>query len=179
MGRASPELLATLLDQHAAALELYARGWCFCPDDVVQDALLQLVRQPAVPENVVAWLYRVVRNGSISAARSDARRRRRESLAAETSLASTHRRARWFTTQDGDRLDAETATAALEALREEWREPVVAHIWGGLSFEEIGELIGCSSSTAHRRYVAGLAALRERLGVSCPNDPTHRRETKG
>src|SRR5437773_1965365 len=46
---------------------------------------------------------------------------------------------------------------------------VVAHLWGGLTFEEVAQLAGCSSSTAHRWYLAGLAALRERLGVACPN----------
>ena len=49
MDRAGPELLARLLDQHAAALALYARQWCDSPEDVVQDALLELVRQPKLP----------------------------------------------------------------------------------------------------------------------------------
>jgi RNA polymerase sigma-70 factor (ECF subfamily) len=40
-----------------------------------------------------------------------------------------------------------------------------------LTFEQIGELTGVSSSTAHRRYLAGLSALRERLRVPCPKDP--------
>jgi DNA-directed RNA polymerase specialized sigma24 family protein len=53
----------------------------------------------------------------------------------------------------------------------EQRETLVAHLWGGLTFEQIGELTGVSSSTAHRRYLAGLSALRERLRVTCPNDP--------
>ena len=63
------------------------------------------------------------------------------------------------------------ATAALQRLPIEQRETLVAHLWGGLTFEQIGELTGVSSSTAHRRYLAGLESLRERLRVSCPNDP--------
>ncbi len=51
---------------------------------------------------------------------------------------------------------------------------IVAHLWGGLTFEQIAELAGCSPSTAHRRYVAGLANLRERLHVPCPNQRTTR-----
>jgi hypothetical protein len=35
-----PDLLGNLLDQHAAALELFARQWCDVPEDVVQDAFL-------------------------------------------------------------------------------------------------------------------------------------------
>jgi DNA-directed RNA polymerase specialized sigma24 family protein len=50
----------------------------------------------------------------------------------------------------------------------EQREVIVAHLWGGLTFEQIGELIDASSSTAHRWYLAGLVTLRERLGVICP-----------
>jgi hypothetical protein len=33
--------------------------------------------------------------------------------------------------------------------------------------EEIGGLTGASISTVHRRYEAGIAALRERLGGTC------------
>ena len=40
---------------------------------------------------------------------------------------------------------------------------IVARLWGGLTFEEVGRLAGCSPPTAHRRYQAGLAELRERL----------------
>ena len=64
MNPVGPELLARLLDEHGAALTLYARQWCQTPEDVVQEALLQLIRQPAAPENLVGWLYRVVRNGA-------------------------------------------------------------------------------------------------------------------
>ena len=64
-------------------------------------------------------------------------------------------------------LDAELATAALEELPLAEREVVVTRLWGELSFQEIGDLVGCSSSAAQRRYVAALAALRERFGVRC------------
>jgi len=56
----------------------------------------------------------------------------------------------------------------------EQREVIVAHVWGGLSFEQIGELIGSSASTAHRWYVAGLTLLRERMGVPCPSKSSSR-----
>jgi len=44
---------------------------------------------------------------------------------------------------------------------------VVAHLWGGLTFEEVGRLMGCSDSAAQRRYLAALSALRERLTKPC------------
>ena len=49
------------------ALELFARQWCSSPSDVVQDALVELARLQVVPENLVGWLYRVVRNRAIDA----------------------------------------------------------------------------------------------------------------
>ena len=56
----------------------------------------------------------------------------------------------------------------LEELPAEQREVVVAHVWGGLAFRQIGDLTGTSDSTAHRRYQAALAAIRKRLRVPCP-----------
>lgn len=153
------------MDEHAAALVLYARQWCAAPEDVVQEAFLKLVAQKQLPDNVVAWLYRVVRNGALDAARAARRRRQHEAVAAA-------RTPLWFTAAPGAELDSATATAALAALPLEQREVIVAHLWGGLSFEQIAELIGCSSSTAHRWYGAGLLALRERLRIPCPTKPT-------
>ena len=159
-----PELLGRLLDEHAAALVLYARQWCAAPEDVVQEALLKLVTQKAPPDHLVPWLYRVVRNAALSAARSDRRRRHHESVAAG-------RASPWFEANDSARLDAQAAAGALQGLPIEQREVIVAHLWGGLTFEQVGDVAGCSSSTAHRWYLAGLAALRERLGVTCPRIP--------
>jgi len=161
MNAVGPELLTRLLDEHGAALVLYAQQWCDSPEDVVQEALLQLVRQAEAPENVVGWVYRVVRNGAISASRSARRRGRREAAAA-------HRGEPWFQASPGQRLDADTAAAALRQLPVEERETIVARIWGGLTLEQIAELTGTSKSTVHRRYQSGLSALRERLGVVCP-----------
>jgi RNA polymerase sigma-70 factor (ECF subfamily) len=162
-----PEHLGQLLDDHAAALVLYARQWCAMPEDIVQEAFLQLVRQKPVPDCPLPWLYRVVRNQAISAARQARRRQRHEAAAAARAPA-------WFAPTEGAGLDAAAAATALASLPEGQREVVVAHLWGGLTFEQIAELIGTSSSTAHRYYAAGLACLRERLRVSCPEKPTPR-----
>ena len=161
MNAVGPELLTRLLDEHGAALVLYAQQWCDTPEDVVQEALLRLVRQAEAPENVVGWVYRVVRNGALSASRAARRRWRREAAAAR-------RGEPWFNPSHNERLDAATATAALKQLPIELRETIVARLWGGLTLEQIAELTGSSRSTVHRRYQSGLSALRERLGVGCP-----------
>jgi RNA polymerase sigma-70 factor (ECF subfamily) len=163
--------LGRLIDRHAAALELYARQWCGAAEDVVQDAFLKLARQPRTPDNPAAWLFRAVRNGAINAGISDRRRRRHESEAADTRG--------WFQAPADesatDAIDPTAAEAELQFLPLAQREVIVAYLWGGLSFEQIGQVAGTSSSTAHRLYAAGLSALRERLGVSCQTSRANRR----
>lgn len=163
----SPEFLGHLLDQHAAALVLYARQWCPAPEDIVQEAFLKLVRQRPPPDKPVPWLYRVVRNEAISAARAAKRRRHHETEAAS-------RRPAWFVPSPVGALDAAAATEALQTLPSEQREAIVAHLWGGLTFDQIGELTGTSSSTAHRWYLAGLSTLRARFQEPCPKSSPSR-----
>ena len=160
-----PEVLGRLVDQHAAALVLYARQWCAAPEDVVQEAFLKLVTQKTPPDRVLPWLYRVVRNAAIDAARSAQRRKRHEAQAAARAPA-------WFAETDSGVIDGDSAAEALRSLPIEQREAIVAHLRGGLTFVQIGELSGASSSTAHRYYLAGIGALRERLGVACRKKPT-------
>lgn len=159
-GAVGPEVFGRLLDRHAAVLELYARQLCDCSEDIVQEALIELVGQPRLPCDVTAWLYRVVRNKAISASRSARRRKRHEAAAAGG-------RAMWFERSAADLVDADVAAAALQSLPIEQREVVVARIWGGLSFQQIGQLVGASHSAAHRRYEAALLALRQKLRVPC------------
>lgn len=156
-----PDTFARLLDRYGPPLILYARQWCDAPEDVVQEAFLKLVALSEPPRNVVPWLYRVVRNAALDAAKAARRRQRRESAAA--------RPLRWFVEPEVDGLDAAAAVAALQRLPDAEREVIVARLWGGLSFEDIAALSGCSTSTAFRRYQAGLDALRKELGVPCPN----------
>jgi RNA polymerase sigma factor (sigma-70 family) len=156
-----PDDFVRLLDTHGPPLVLYARQWCDAPEDVVQEAFLKLVALRQPPRSVVPFLYRVVRNAALDAGKAARRRQRRESVVA--------RPIRWFVEPEVDGLDAAAAVAALQRLPDEEREVIVARLWGGLSFEQIAEVSGCSASTAFRRYSAGLDALRKELGVPCPN----------
>jgi RNA polymerase sigma-70 factor (ECF subfamily) len=163
MPRLTPEELGRLYREHAPALRLYARQWPGAVEDVVQDAFVKLAQQSPPPDRVVPWLYAVVRNGALAAGRGEARRRRREERAGAPEA--------WFAAAE-DRLDAREATRLLVELPPEQREAVVARVWGGLTFEEVARLAGCSLPTAHRRFQAALAALRERLeGRWTPTPP--------
>ena len=151
--------LADLFDRHAGALRFYANGFCDRPEDVVQDAFLAIARQAKVPDDPAAWLFRTVRNKAIDASRSDRRRRGRETSVASTEAAFT---------MDDDRIDAESVAKLVDALDPDTREVLIARLWGGLGFEAIARLQGCSVSTAHRRYQAALATLQARLEPPCP-----------
>jgi len=152
--------LADLIDAHAAALVLFARQWCAVPEDVVQDSFCKLAGQSTPPDDPLAWLYRVTRNAAIDAGKIERRRQRREAAVA--------RPVRWFDEDAIDGLDQKTAVAALQSLPDEQREVIVGRLWGGMSLQKVAAVAGCSVSSAHRRFEAGIAALRERLGVSCP-----------
>lgn len=156
----SPHEFARLVDTHGPALVLYARQWCQTPEDVVQDAFLRLLAARP-PREVIPWLYRVVRNGAIDAGKMARRRLKRERAVA--------RPENWFIESAIDGLDAAAAVAALQTLPDEQREVIVARLWGGLSFEQIGEITGCATSSAFRRFSAGIDALRKQLGVPCTN----------
>jgi RNA polymerase sigma factor (sigma-70 family) len=162
-GSAEPELLGRLFDLYAAPLELYARQLCNCPEDAVQEAFVELARQPMVPAELIAWLYKVVRNKAISASRAVHRRKSHESRA------TVHNRA-WFAPSPDNALDAAIAMTVLENLPSMDREIVVARIWGGLTFKQIAELIGATDSTAHRRYESALSEIRQKLRLSCPKN---------
>ena len=104
-GAVGTELLGRLFDRHAAVLELYARQFCDCPEDVVQETLIELAGQPHAPDDPAAWLFRVVRNKAISVWRSIERRKRHERAAAG-------QRSEWFEPSAADPIDAQTAAAA-------------------------------------------------------------------
>ena len=156
----TPHEFARLVDSQGPPLILYARQWCATPEDVVQEAFIKLARQRTPPRDPVAWLYRVVRNGAIDAGRTERNRQKRESAAARPQP--------WFVERAVDDLDAAAAVAALQRVPTEQREVIVARLWGGLGFEQIAELAGCSASTAFRRFSAGIDALRRELGLPCP-----------
>lgn len=157
-----PRLLADLLDRLGGPLQLYARQWCTSPEDVVQEALVELSGQRDWPDNPAAWLFRVVRNRAISQARAAQARRKYEEGAAE-------RAREWFDRRVRLQSELGQAADALAGLPLELREVVVAHYWGGLTFSEIGELVGTSASTAHRRFETAILTLRERMEVPCPS----------
>jgi RNA polymerase sigma factor (sigma-70 family) len=158
------ELLGRLLDDLGPALALYAAQWTDAADDCVQEALVELAGQPAEPDNVRAWLYRVVKNRALNTARGDRRRRERETRVATHRLIATNDSPKF------DRWDALTVTDALNRLEPTEREIVMMRIWGSLSYEEISAALSMSTSTAHRHFERALENLRQALESPCPTN---------
>ncbi|MBL9125532.1 MAG: sigma-70 family RNA polymerase sigma factor, partial [Planctomycetaceae bacterium] len=131
------------------------------PEDAVQECLLRLMREQPLPDRPVAWMYRAVRRRALTAARSAQRRRSHEQAAS--------RNHEWFEASLADVVDAKAAAAAVAQLPSEEREIVILKLWGGMSFAEVGDLVGCSASAAHRRFGAALNRLRIAMGETCPN----------
>jgi RNA polymerase sigma factor (sigma-70 family) len=156
--------LGQLLDRHGAALALYAAQWTDTPEDCVQEAFVELARQGEAPQNVVGWLYRVVKNRALNAARCARRRRERE----------TRSIARRFTIERQpatfDRADAAAVAEALDQLSADDRELIVMRVWGGLTFEEIAACRSVSLSSVHRYYGRALENLRHILESSCSTE---------
>jgi len=159
----SPSEIAKLVNLYTPALLLYARQLCAAAEDVVQEAFVKLVSLREAPLDLAPWLFRAVRNAALDSAKAQRRRARREQIVARSS--------RWFVEPEIDGLDARQAESALQELPTDQRETIVARLWGGLTFEQIADVAGTSVSTAFRRFEAGIASLRERLGVACPNKP--------
>src|SRR5687768_7507171 len=78
-GMIDPSRLADLFALHAAPLALYARQFASVDaDELVQEAFIRLLGQPAEPPEVRPWLLTTVRHLAIDRQRSWFRRRRRE-----------------------------------------------------------------------------------------------------
>lgn len=166
------ERLAELWKDHATGLTLLCRGRCNAPDDCVQEAFIKLANQNEVPRDPVAWLATVARNLAISQTRSESRRRERE-IQAGTGKPN------WFEPPQHDSLAAQhqaNLQSALEQLDPTTREIVIAHVWTGLSFRQISDVLEISKSSAARQYQTGLAALKRALlsGETPDSPPTQR-----
>ena len=111
--RIAPTELARLYREHAPALRLYARQWGSGGEDLVQEAFVKLAQQAPTPEQVLPWLYRVLRNAAIAEARQSKRRVNRERRAGVDEA--------WYASTN-DRIDADEATQILAALPLDQRE---------------------------------------------------------
>ncbi len=116
-----------------------------------------------------SWLYRIALNVARDLQRSAWHRRVVPLGGAGTTLVGKE----LSPPQALEKQEAkERLRQAIMNLRQDEKEVFLLRQNGSLTFEQIAGLTGVSSSTAHRRYLAALSALRERLRVPCPKHPT-------
>ncbi len=143
-------------ESHSGPLLLLARQWGASrsdAEDILQDAFVRFWKHRRRVNDPAAYLFRSVRNAACNLARAQASRRKRQEIAAapESVFAPV--------AEDGElRAAVETALGRLPV---EQREVLVMKIWGGLTFQAIGAVLGVPANTAASRYRYALAALRK------------------
>jgi RNA polymerase sigma-70 factor (ECF subfamily) len=158
MAAINQEQLAQWYEAYGTELMLYARQWNTDPqaEDIVQDAFIKLLKQRRCPDNVRAWLFRVVRNTSVNIVRrlQQGRRAGRKYLGREV---------KWFESRSEDLIDARRAQDILQTLPSHLCEIVLMRIWGQMSFKEIAQVIKKSIPWIHNEYKTALEMIRKNL----------------
>lgn len=156
------QLLQEAWEAHSAKLRLILRCSGDVGDEAAQEAFLALARQQELPPATLPWLVRVAKNYVRQHYRTQKRTNDRHRRYAMLKPASH---------QANDTSDlADEVNVALRTLPSADAEIIAMHLWAEMNFETIGELLGCSRSTAHRRYQAALEQLRKSLTE--PNETT-------
>lgn len=149
-----PHQLGELLDRYWPTLVAWVGGERHAAEDIIQQAFIQLAQEDPVPTNCVAWLFKVSKRISVNQHISLVRRQTRERAVAEfRSLDQSQR-----PTAEIDLHDL------LAQLDHSQREIIVAKIWGGLTFDEISNLLQLSTTTVWRGYQEGIDRLKNILG---------------
>jgi RNA polymerase sigma-70 factor, ECF subfamily len=146
--------IEVLYHQYGAALLLFAsamagdRGRA---QDALHQVFLRLIETGGLSRaaDKKAYLFACVRNAVLN---DSTIQKRHIELEIDTL---------WFSPPDRDYAGEKNLRSALKLLPEDQREVIVLHIWGELTFSQIGELLGSSSNTAASRYRYALAKLRD------------------
>jgi RNA polymerase sigma-70 factor (ECF subfamily) len=148
------------LEQHGAALVLFARQWVGSradAEDIVQEAFVRFWRSRQRVAQPVGYLFACVKRCALDWQRGRRRQARREEATARPEAATLF---------DAP-LEQEERRTAIEAglalLPAEQKEVLVLKIWAGLSFGEIAAALEIPANTAASRYRYALAKLREQL----------------
>jgi len=140
--------------EHGPALLAYARsfGLSHCvAEDLIHRVFLKLLEKPWDIEEVRPYLFRAVRNSALNEHRETKR---------EVELSEQEP---WFENRCVSREAELDLRFALRELPPEQREVMIMHVWGGLTFMEIGSVLATSPNTVAARYRYALNALRRRL----------------
>jgi RNA polymerase sigma-70 factor (ECF subfamily) len=153
--RLDREGVQQLYEQHGRGLLAYACSFVTsfaAAEDVLHQVFERLLRGDlSISGGPVAYVYRAVRNTSLNMIRN---------RAGDVNLEEG-----WLDSPAGMEQTAVELQSTLRELPEEQREVILMHIWGQMTFEEIGEALAIGHNTAASRYRYGLAKLREQFQI--------------
>jgi RNA polymerase sigma-70 factor (ECF subfamily) len=141
-----------LYHEHGPALLLYACsliGRKHVAEDVLQEVFMELLQHGTVPEEPKSYLFRAVHNRSLNQIRQEHQ---------DIGLSEIEP---WFESPGHDPAAQMTLQSGLLQLAAEQRQVLALHVWGGLSFAEVGDVLEVSANTAASRYRYALQKLRE------------------
>ena len=151
--------MQALYQKHGRVLLLYGcslLGRKDAAEDVLQQVFMKLLEQNTIPEEPRPYLFRAVHNVALNVIRGESKHVELDDIEP------------WFEAPTQDHAARVTLTIELMRLPEEQRQVIVLHVWGGFSFESIGEVLDVSANTAASRYRYALEKLRV---VMQPKDP--------
>lgn len=170
--RRDPVALARFFDAYFERVYAYLQrlvGDVHLAEDLAQEVFLQVQR--ALPSydptrDPRPWLFTIATNKLRDHWRSRAAQGAKNEIGLEAE--ELGERAAWFETPPTAVASEEELVvevrAAIAALPEGLRAAVSLRVHEGLSFEDIGRILGRNEVAARKRYSRGLAALRARLG---------------
>lgn len=146
----------SLYRQHGPALLLFAMAICgekSRAQDAVHQVFAKLIEggDLARVADKKAYLFTCVRNALLNQLKRDVH---------DTPLGPD---SAWFYPPDRDYSAEQTLRRSLVALPDDQRQVVVLHIWGELTFSQVGDLLGISANTAASRYRYALDKLRDAM----------------
>lgn len=158
-----------LWEEYGPKLLLFARQQAESEtdaEDIVQEAFVRYWRarqkQPGLSPDI---LFTMVKRVSVDRVRQARSRSQRETACCQTENSGNGEPVAWFDDPFEEKERQDQLEAALRALPSEQREVLVLKIWGGLTFEQIGETLGISPNTASSRYRYALHQLRNTVGA--------------
>ena len=156
------------IEKHEGSLLRYAQHFVHDVEtarDVVQDTFLQLCRNPneELKPRLAQWLFTVCRNRAIDVCRKE----RRMKLAPENQLDDHLSQQSDVSTHPGLQLEkteaADGLTNQIEKLPDRQQEVLRLKFHAGLSYKEIAEVTGLTSTNVGFILHTAISKLRQRL----------------